>query len=114
MTPVSFRIWTCPQDRDVSADIEIWHQGLEPVSSDKRSVAEWAREHLRELDLVELFDLDNSKHWQIVGKGTLEGWHDHNDEYDETFDVLSFEKLEVPAEWFEEETSLSIEEKEEP
>jgi len=93
-----FRVWVHPEDGD-PADIEVWFQGLEPTESGKCHVSDWAREILCNEDFHDLFDLDKDKHWQVVGKGTLHGWYDYFGEYDEEFDVIEFEKAEVPETW---------------
>lgn len=95
----SFRIWVHPEDGD-SADIEVWYQGLEPTDLRKVHIADWARESLWNEDFYRLFDLDRTKHWQVVGKATIRGWYDYWGEYDEEIDLIEFEKAEVPEEWF--------------
>lgn len=94
-----FRVWVHPEDGD-AAEIEVWFQGLEPTESGKCHVSDWARESLCNEDFHDLFDLDKNKHWQVVGKGTLHGRYDCFGEYDEEFDVIEFEKAEVPESWF--------------
>lgn len=97
-----FRLWVYPEDSD-PADIETWYQGLDPTTPDhgSLSIAEWARNHLQEEDLHELFDLDKDKYWQVVGKGTIYGSFDYFGEYDEEFNVIEFQKEEVPEAWFD-------------
>jgi hypothetical protein len=100
-----FRAWVHPEDGDPPT-VEIWHPELEPTSLKKRSVAEWVRESLYNEDLYALFDLDKSKHWQVVGKGTLRGGYDAFGEYDEELEVTGYVKAEVPAEWFDDSLPL--------
>lgn len=94
-----FRVWVHPEDSD-TADIEIWSPELEPTDGN-RSVDEWARESLSYEDLHELFDLDKTKHWQVVGRASIHGWCNAWDgEYDEEIEVVEFKKAEVPDSWF--------------
>lgn len=94
-----FRVWVHPKDGD-PADIEVWYQELEPTVPGKRCVSDWARESLCNEDFHKLFDLDEDKHWQVVGKGTLHGSYDYYGDYDEEFNVIEFKKAEVPESWF--------------
>lgn len=94
----SFRVWVHPEDGD-PADIEVWFYGLEPTLPNRCFVSDWARESLCNENFHTLFELDKDKHWQVVGKGTLRGWYDYWGEYDEEFDVIEYEKAEVPEEW---------------
>jgi hypothetical protein len=90
-----FRIWVHPVDGD-PPDIEVWYSGLESTKSGSVLVSDWVMESLRNEDFHSLFDLDEDKHWQVFGKGTLQGSYDYFGEYDEEFDVVSFTKEEVP------------------
>ena len=100
-----FRVWAHPED---PADIEVWHHGLEPTVIGKHTYfAEWARESLSNEDFHELFKLDKSKHWQIVGKMTLNGSYDYFGEYNEEMDLIEFEKAEVPDGWFDDSLGLT-------
>ena len=92
-----FRVWVHPAD---PADIEVWYHGIESVDSKSRFVSEWARESLINEDFQELFGLDETKHWQVVGKGVIRGSFDYFGEYDEEFDVIEFEAAEVPESYF--------------
>ena len=94
-----FRVWVHPDDGD-PVEIETWFQGLESTDDCKLPVSDWARESLGNEDFHALFDLDKSKHWQVVGKGTLCGAYGHCGEYDEEFDVIEFQMVEVPESWF--------------
>ena len=102
----SFRIWVPPKDGD-PAEFEVWFQGLEPTESGKRFVSDWAKESLSYEDLHSLFGLDPTKYWQVVGRGTLQGWWDYYGEYDEALDITEFDKAEVPDSWLYGETQTS-------
>jgi len=102
-----FRIWAHPEDAD-PPEIEVWFHGLEPTKSGGIFVADWARESLSNEDLHDLFELDKTKHWQIVGTGTLRGWYDYFGEYDEEFDVVEFVKEEVPEAYFDSGLSITL------
>tara|TARA_R110000868_G_scaffold45841_4_gene151811 strand:- start:354 stop:683 length:330 start_codon:yes stop_codon:yes gene_type:complete len=99
MAEFSFRVWIHPVDGD-SADIETWCYELEPTDEKRLSIAEWAKEHLANLDLHNLFELNPDKHWQIIGKATLTGSYDYQGEYDEELDLIEFQKAEVPDRWY--------------
>lgn len=99
----SFRVWVHP---DESADIEVWYQGLEPTDDRSRLFTDWIRESISCEDFQSLFDLNKDEHWQVVGTGTIRASYDYQGEYDEEFDVDTFEKQVVPAEWFEDEIAL--------
>lgn len=101
----NFRAWVHPEDGD-AATVEVWYQGLEPTDLKKVSVADWAQESFYNEDFHALFDLDKTKHWQVVGTGKIRGWYDYFGEYDEELTVDDYEKEEVPAEWFNDMLSL--------
>ena len=107
MTEFSFRIWIHPVDDD-SADIETWCYELEPTDEKRRGVAEWAKEHLANLYLHDLFELNPNKHWQVIGKATLTGSYDYQGEYDEELDLIEFQKAEVPDSWFNNKFGISL------
>lgn len=88
-----FRVWMYG-DGDPT-EIEAWYHGMEPTDPSKRFVSEWFRESLSYEDLYELFEVDPEKSWQIVGEATIEGRYDYYGEYDETIDILEFEKQEI-------------------
>jgi len=100
----NFRVWIYPEDGD-PPEIEVWWHGLESTDPSRRFMSEWVSESLEtELvlsDVYDLFDLDRDKHWQVVGKGEITGWYDYYGEYDETFDVIEYEKAEVPESFYE-------------
>lgn len=96
----SFRVWVHPEDSD-PPDIEVWFQGLEPTESGRCYASDWARDSLSNEDFHDLFELDKTKHWQVVGKGTLQGHYDYYGEYDEDFDVIEYEIAEVPESWYD-------------
>lgn len=107
----NFRVWVHPEDGD-QADIEVWYQGFEPTNIREVSVADWARESLGYEDFYRLFDLDRTKHWQVVGKATLRSHNDYYGGYDEDLDIIEFEKAEVPEKWFSDSNTLSLDETE--
>lgn len=91
-----FRVWLVP---DMPPVIETWHYGLEPMDLKRRSVSEWAHDHLSELDLYDTFGHDRDVARQILGKGVIRGDYDSFGEYDEQFFCDELESLEVPREW---------------
>jgi len=96
-----FRVWVHPEDGD-PPDVEVWWQGLESANHTQRFVSDWVYESFGEyFDFREQFDLDKSKHWQVVGKATIKGSYDSHLEYDETIDIEEFEKVEVPQSYFD-------------
>ena len=97
----NFRIWVHPEDGD-PPDIEVWWHGLEHTGPDKGFMSDWIHEALTCEDFHHTFDLDTDKHWQVVGKGELTGWYDYWGEYDESLDVIEYEKAEVPESYYEE------------
>lgn len=96
----NFRIYVHPEGGDL-AEIETWYQGLRDLS--RRSVEEWAQMSLCDQDFYKLFDLDKTKHWQVVGKAIIRGWWSF-DEYDEDIDIIEFEKVEVLESSFDDNT----------
>lgn len=93
-----FRVWVHPEGGD-PAEVEVWYQGLEPTDASKGFASDWISESLYNEDFYALFDLDKTKNWQVVGKGTLKGVYDYFGEYDEDLNIVEFEKAEVP-DWF--------------
>lgn len=85
-----FRIWFHPDD---VPEIETWFQGLECDRC--HNVSNWVQSSFSEEDFEKLFDLDISKHWQIVGTAKIRGSHDYYGEYDEEIDIIEFSKQEV-------------------
>ncbi len=96
----NFRVWVCPKDGDPS-NIETWFQGLESTDKNTRTIADWTKESLANYDLYDLFHLDQNKYWQVVGKAVIEGWTDCFGEYDESIEIIEFEKTEVPKSFFD-------------
>lgn len=105
MAEFLFRVWVHPAD---PPDIEIWHHDFEPTESGRRSVAEWAKESLSYVDLHDQFDLDESSHWQVIGKAQIDSWFDLYDDYDEELIILEFKKQQVPEEWFIEDNGVGL------
>lgn len=92
---IRFRAWVWPQE-ECYKEIEVWHHELEPIESGKRSVAEWALDHLSEVvDFHYRFNLDPEKYWQVLGIGELHGWWDYWGEYDEDFTVHDYQVEEI-------------------
>jgi hypothetical protein len=89
----SFRVWVHPED---PADVEVWFQGLETASRESRFVSDWLYESFHDEDFYDLFDLDKTKCWQVVGKAVLRGSYDYYSEYNEDLTIIEFEKAEVP------------------
>lgn len=85
--------------------LETWCYELEPTDFGRRGVAEWAMDHIREMygdSFLEMFNLDESKNWQILIKGTIGGhWCCglDGDEWDEWMDVIEHQEIEVPDEY---------------
>jgi hypothetical protein len=95
----SFRVWVHPKDGD-PPEIEIWYQGLEVIAPEPRFVSEWAKESMGCEDFHSLFNLPDDTEWQVVGVASVHGSFDYWGEYDETLEIESFEKAEVPASWY--------------
>lgn len=95
----NFRAWLLQED---CHEVFTWYQGLEPMDAKSRPVADWALESLSNNDLYDLFDLDKSKDWQVVGTASIRGWFDFFGEYDEEITVEDMESVEIPAEWIKE------------
>lgn len=95
-----FRIWVHPVDGD-PPEIQVWYSGLESTKPGEGLISDWAEESLRCEDLHALFNIapDEDKHWQVFGKGRLSGSYDYQGEYDEEFDLIEYQKEEVPASW---------------
>ncbi len=107
-----FRAWVHPIDGDPT-QIEVWYSDLEETRSDQRYVSEWALEGMYNVDLRDVLKLDPDKHYQIVGRATIEGWIDqHTQEYDESIDIIEYKFAEVPASFFDQPdilTSIDLE-----
>lgn len=95
----SFRVWVYPEDSD-PAEFDIWWYGFEPTNPSGRFVTEWVRESFSNEDFHDLFKLDKDKHWQVIGRASLRGWYSYDGEYDEELEVIEFQKVEVPSQWF--------------
>lgn len=101
-----FRVWVHPEDSD-PAEVEVWYQGLEETSVPRhqsQSITEWARMSFVDQDFHDLFRLDKTKHWQVIGKATLSGGYcggEYGGEYDEDIMINEYVKAEVPPEWFD-------------
>lgn len=91
-----FRVWVFPEDQE-PPQLEVWFHGIEDGHV---FASDWAQESFREEDFHSLFDLDKTKHWQVVGRAALQGGYDYEGNYDEDLHVLEFEKQEMPLEWF--------------
>ena len=98
----SFRIWVHPELGD-PPDIEVWYDGFEPTESRRGFFSEWAHAALCELqsEFWDEFGLDKSKHWQVIGRATLQGRFNYEGEYDEDLDVIEFDKVEGPDSFWE-------------
>lgn len=94
-----FRVWVYPDDGD-PADVEVWYQGLESIAPDTCFESDWARECFYNEDFYDIFDLDKTKNWQVVGKFILRGSRDYFGEYEEELEVIEFEKVEVPESFY--------------
>ena len=97
-----FRVWVHPEGSD-PPDIEVWFQGLEPTESGKWFASDWAYGRLSDEDFHDLFELDKTKHWQVVGKGTLHRQYGEYGECDENLDIIEYEKADVPESWYDRE-----------
>ena len=96
----NFRVWVPPKGSE-RAKVEIWYQGIEPMDPMKCFYADWVEEVFSWEDYHERFDLDPQKRWQVVGKGVLRSVYTYADDWDEHIDILSFEKAEVPENWYQ-------------
>ena len=99
-----FRVWVHPAD---PPDLAVWWYGLEPTKSNAGFVEDWICEALENVDLHERFELDPEKDWQVIGKGTLNGYYDYWGEYEDIRNIDEFEKAEVPASFFDSPTILT-------
>lgn len=99
-----FRIYVSPLDGDPPV-IAVWYHGLEVNRS--RTVAEWVYESFQDNDHRQDFELAPDKYWQVVGTARLHGAYDWQGEYDETIDILEFQKLEMSEEAFMELSGLN-------
>lgn len=96
-----FRVWVHPEDEDPQ-DVEVFYPELEPLEPGTRLRSEWALDSLQNEDFYDLFDLDKTKHWQVVGKGVVRGSYDYYGDYDEELEVVEYRKCQVPESYFDE------------
>lgn len=92
-----FRIWIFNDENsdDIYEDEEVFVYTLDKFSTAAtKSSTEWAKYSLCNEDYFQLFGLDDTKNWQIVGKAVLAGGYVGN-EYDETLDIVEYQKTEV-------------------
>lgn len=94
-----FRVWVYPKEAD-AAEVEVWYDQLENTDPGRRLISDWAKEVLGEQDFHELFGLDHNKTWQVVATAKITGHCDDLGEYEDDFEVLSFDKAEVLPGWF--------------
>lgn len=87
-----------------SVRVETWAYELIPTDRKHCGAAEWAAHHLEEYDrefFLQCFELDPTKNWQVIFRGSIHGWYtDYYGDYDEDFDVESFETAEIPESYF--------------
>ena len=102
-----FRVWVHPEDGD-PPEIEVWYHGLEETNFKKAMVSEWVYEAMTCEDFHEVFKLDKTKHWQVLGTAKIEGWFDYYGEYDESLEIFDFEKVEVPDSWFDNQNMFTV------
>ena len=89
-----FRVWF--HAHGDPADVEVFYEGFEPQLEPKeRSVTEWIKESFGNMDFCELFGLDETKAYQIVGEAKLSGEYNYLGDYDEAVTPISFEKQEL-------------------
>lgn len=84
-------------------EVQIWHHSLEPMTIDRRSIDDWAREHFSECydeaQLREKFGIPECGAFQVLFKGALEGSLGHDGEWDEWFDVEEVSHETIPADY---------------
>ena len=97
-----FRVWLYPEAMD-DRMVEVWYDGLEPTDQTGRLFTDWISETFSENDFFSDFDLDVSKHWQVVGAASIRAWYDHNGEYDEEISIEGFESAEFDPTFFDDE-----------
>lgn len=89
-----FRVWF--HSNGDSANVEIFYEGFEPQLEPKeRSVTAWIKESFEGMDFCELFGLDETKSYQIVGEAKLSGEYGPLSDYDEYVTPISFAKQEL-------------------
>lgn len=86
---------------------EIWEYELEPMTSGKRSGAEWCREHLynayTEEDVRDLLKVPAEGNFQVIFKGCVEGCMSgyYEPEWDEWFELEDSKCEEIPLDFLE-------------
>lgn len=103
-----FRIWLHPEDGDCP-EIEVFCYELVDMGQGSRPVTEWVLDSLRDFDLRDFFDdLDDEKHYQIVGRGNLSGSFSYDGEYDEDLELLEVQIAEVPESHFDDRNEIIL------
>lgn len=95
-----FRMTLHYQEGDGKVDVAVWVDGLRsPQEQD--GCNEWALNAMNDFDPWDELELDGNKLWQVCGEVRIESSYDCFGEYDESFDVLSFEVMEIDEAFFE-------------
>lgn len=95
---------TINEREDQVEDIDVFCFALTPVGED-RPIDEWILEHLQGWDVQEFlanFSLEKGVNHEIIFKGTIRGWYDHNQEWEEEIEVDESETQALPDDWFDE------------
>ena len=104
--PFSARLWI---DADGVRDISAWVHELDQPTTTGLSGAEWVVDHLQSCysreEFNEWFKLDPAKCYQVIFRGTLNGFWSGlpgEEEYDEYIDVEDFVAAGMPSEYLAE------------
>jgi hypothetical protein len=92
-------------------DIDVFCYELTPLTLDLRPVSEWVLEHLQEWDAEEFrsnFSLGKEDNHEIVFKGTIIGWYDHLDEWDERVEIDESQTQGLPDDWFDDLDNIMV------
>jgi hypothetical protein len=82
---VSGRAWVF--DDGSPPKIDVFEYAIEPMDFKNRSGAEWAKEHLEDEDLRDLFGLPAEGNFQVIFKGTMDACFGHDEEWGQWFNV---------------------------
>lgn len=85
-------------------DIFVWE--LEPTDTNRCSTREWIYEHINSCLNFDEFCKElgwdgESPAFEAVFNGTISGWYDYNNEWDEELVVDDFISQPLPSRWFE-------------
>ena len=94
------RAWILPGE----VQTEFWDHRLEPMEGLSRPASEWAKYHFDDLQeeyLREIFNLPDEGAFQVIFKGKMRGWMSGYEcpEWDEEFELDTFEAAPIPDEY---------------